>query len=78
MDQNLTLRIEPTTLDDVPLILSFVRELAAYERLSDSVTVNEERLTTALFGPNPFAKSVIAHRDHEPVACHLLLQLFQL
>lgn len=68
MDQKVPVRIEPATLADVPLILSFVRELADYERLADSVTVNAERLTTALFGSYPYAKSVIAYRDQEPIA----------
>jgi GNAT superfamily N-acetyltransferase len=63
-----SIRIEKTTANDVPLILSFVRELAEYERLLDSVTADEERIQDALFGPRAFVESVIAYRDDEPVA----------
>ncbi len=62
------LRIEQTTPEHIPLILAFVRELAEYERLSSTVSVNEERLMAAMFGPTPYASSVIAYRDDEPVA----------
>jgi GNAT superfamily N-acetyltransferase len=62
------LRIERTTEKDVPLILKFILELADYEKLSDSVTATEERLRTALFGPQPLAQAVIAYDGEEPVA----------
>jgi GNAT superfamily N-acetyltransferase len=63
-----SIRIEKTTADDVPLILSFVKELAEYERLLDSVTADEGRIQAALFGPKAFVESVIAYRDDKPVA----------
>lgn len=62
------LRIQRTTEKDVPLILKFILELAEYEKLSDSVTATEERLRTALFGPQPLAQAVIAYDGEEPVA----------
>ena len=62
------LRIEKATEEDIPLILGFVRKLAEYERLSHTVTVDEERLRNAMFGPNAVANSVIAYRDNQPVA----------
>lgn len=34
---------------DVPLILEFIKELAAYEKLSDQVAATEEILTDSLF-----------------------------
>lgn len=45
---------------DVPLILAFIRELAAYERLSDRVVASEPLLDESLFGANPRAEVVIA------------------
>lgn len=63
-----SIRIEQTTVNDVPLILTFVRELAEYERLLDSVTADEERIRAAMFGPKAFVKSVIAYRNDEPIA----------
>jgi GNAT superfamily N-acetyltransferase len=63
-----SIRIEKTTLSDVPLILTFVRELAEFERLLDSVTADEERIKAAMFGPTAFVESVIGYKDDEPVA----------
>ena len=68
MGEDAALRIKQTTPEDVPLILTFVRDLAEYERLSSSVSVNEERLMAAMFGPTTYAASVIAYQDDEPVA----------
>lgn len=45
---------------DVPAILRFVRELAAYEREPDAVEATEAMLNAALFGPQPQAEAVIA------------------
>ncbi|MEK6278745.1 MAG: GNAT family N-acetyltransferase [Acidobacteriota bacterium] len=68
MDRDATLCIEQASEKDVPLILTFIHELAKYERLSDSVTANEERLRVALFGPHPYAEAVIAYQDQEAIA----------
>ena len=38
--------------DDVPLILRFIRELAAYEKMLDDVTATEELLREWLFEKN--------------------------
>lgn len=46
--------------DDVPTILSLIRELAEFERLLDEVTATEELLRAALFGPKPYIEVVIA------------------
>jgi GNAT superfamily N-acetyltransferase len=62
------LRIEKTTEDDIPLILTFIRELAQYEKLEDAVSASEERLRASLFGPKPCAEAVIAYENDEPVA----------
>lgn len=37
------------TVDDVPLILSFIKELAAYEKMSDEVTATEDLLRERIF-----------------------------
>jgi GNAT superfamily N-acetyltransferase len=62
------LRIEAAAEVDVPLILTFIRELATYERALDRVTATEENLRASLFGPEPYAESVIAYEDDAPVA----------
>lgn len=62
-----TIRIEPATERDVPLILAFIRELAEYERLSREVVASEERLLETLFGARPAAEAVIAYDGGRPV-----------
>ena len=57
--------IEPAQPSDVPLILSLIQELAAYEQLSHEVTATEERLHDALFGRAPVAHAVIAREGSD-------------
>ena len=58
--------IAPATPDDVPLILSMVRELAEYERLAHEVTATDALLRDALFGPSPVAHAVVARDGSAP------------
>lgn len=53
-------RILPAREQDIPLILSFVRKLAEYEKLLDQVTANENFLRKSLFGPRPAAEVLLA------------------
>jgi GNAT superfamily N-acetyltransferase len=55
--------IREATAQDVPDILSLVRELAAYEREPDAVEATEEMLAAALFGPSPVASCHVAELD---------------
>lgn len=48
------------------LVLSFVRELADYEKLAHEVTASEEQIDRALFGPMPHAFCDIAEWDNQP------------
>jgi GNAT superfamily N-acetyltransferase len=52
--------LRSATAADLPLILAFIRELAAYEQLSDAMTATEEKLRTTLFGDKPAAECVLA------------------
>ena len=61
---------------DVPLILSFIRELAEYEKLSDEVVATEERLRANLFGERPFAEVLVAERDGDPAGFALFFHNF--
>ena len=62
-----TLTVRPATPDDLPLILSFVRELADYERAADAVVATKETLGRHLFGEGigrgPVAECVIGEVD---------------
>ncbi len=62
------LRIKPASESDIPLLLTFIRELAAYEKLLDHVRVTEDRLRNALFGTSPRAHAVIAYCEDLPMA----------
>jgi GNAT superfamily N-acetyltransferase len=59
--------IRPATAADVPVILSFIKKLAAYERLSDEVVATEERLRQSLFGARPAAEVAIGYFEGQPV-----------
>jgi GNAT superfamily N-acetyltransferase len=64
-------RIEPAKERDVPLILSFISELADYERLSHEVVATEELLREALFGEHAAAEVHIGYYEDAP-ACFAL------
>jgi GNAT superfamily N-acetyltransferase len=66
MSDSSGLSITIATETDVPLILGFIKALAAYERLADSVVATEEGLRATLFGKRPYAECVIARFDGEP------------
>lgn len=59
----MTVTIRPATPSDVPTILGFVRELAAFEKAPDEVTSTEPILHEALFGARPAAEAIIAEVD---------------
>ena len=52
---------------DTPLILEFIRDLAAYERLLHAVEATEADIRRDLFGENPRAFCEIAEADGRPV-----------
>ena len=66
MSDSNELSITIATEKDVPQILVFIRALAEYERLADSVVATEESLRATLFGPRPYAECVIARFEGEP------------
>lgn len=55
--------IRPARASDAALILSFIRELAEYEKLLDRVSATEEKLYQTLFGDKPCAEVLIAEID---------------
>src|SRR5688500_3410506 len=69
-------RIEPAIPRDVPLILEFIRELAAYEQLLDQVTATESSLHETLFGPRPAAEVVIASAGDQPAGFAVFFQTY--
>lgn len=51
---------------DVSIIMSFIKELAGYEKLTHEVKVNEEMLRKNLFGDRAYAEVLIAEYDNQP------------
>lgn len=60
-------RIEKADERHAPLILSFIRELAEYERLSHEVVATEAALRETLFGERPPAEVIIGYYHNAPV-----------
>lgn len=52
---------------DVAAIAELIRGLARYERLEGEVSMTEARLEATLFGPRPYAETLIAESDGKPV-----------
>ncbi len=51
---------------DVPLVLSFIRALAEYEKIPGEVAATEEMLRDSLFGPQRAAEAALAYYGDEP------------
>ena len=68
--------LRPATVDDVPLILGFIRELAAYEQLEHQVVATESLLAEQLFGPRPAAEVIIAEVNGAAVGFALFFYNF--
>jgi GNAT superfamily N-acetyltransferase len=70
------LEIKPATVEDVPLILTFIKGLAEYEKLAHEVVATEEILQETLFGPKPFAEVAIGYHQNQPVCFALFFHNF--
>ena len=68
--------IRPATEDDVPIILSLIRELAEYERLSHEVVATEGLLRESLFGDRRGAEVLIACCKGAPAGFALFFHSF--
>jgi GNAT superfamily N-acetyltransferase len=60
-------RIQPARKPDVPVLLTFIKKLADYERLSHEVVATEEVLRQTLFGRRRTAEAAIGYFDKQPV-----------
>jgi GNAT superfamily N-acetyltransferase len=62
-----TARIVEAGVEDVVDILSFVRDLAKFEKLEREVAATEQSLRDSLFGPRRYAEVVFVEEDDERV-----------
>ena len=61
---------------DCGLILSFIKELADYEKLLHEVEATEETLAHSLFSAEPYAKAIIGEFEGQPVGYALFFTNF--
>ncbi len=69
-------RVREASEEDVPLILSFIRELAEFEKLSREVVATEDGLRESLFGERRYAEVLIAEHDGSPAGFALFFHNF--
>ena len=75
-EQGPPVEIRAATEDDVPLILSFIRELAEYEKLSHEAVATEDVLRESLFGERTGAEVVICYLSGAPAGFALFFHNF--
>lgn len=76
MPASVVTSIAPAAPADVPVILSFIRELAEYEKLAHRCVATEDMLREHLFGPRPAAEVLIARVDGVPAGFALYFGTF--
>ena len=67
MKQSADFEIRTARMEDVPVILQLIRDLATYERAPNEVTATEEQLVDVLFGERPAAEVLLAFEGKLPV-----------
>ena len=72
----MTFHVAPATENDIPVILRFIKELAAYEKLAHEVTATEEILRESLFGRERAAEVILAYANDEPAGFAVYFQTF--
>jgi GNAT superfamily N-acetyltransferase len=70
------IRIRFATADDVGVLLQFIRELAAYERMPDAVSASEDDLLRYGFGPEQRFEAIIAFVEDRPAGFALFFADF--
>jgi GNAT superfamily N-acetyltransferase len=76
MSRDRSFQLRPATPSDVGLILRFIRELGAYEKLGHEVSATEAVLHESLFGAKPAAEVVLAYAGEEPAGFAVYFHTF--
>jgi GNAT superfamily N-acetyltransferase len=63
---NMDIELREGTVEDVPLLLSFIRKMAEFERID--CTATEAVLEESLFGDRPAAATLLAFVEGHPIA----------
>ena len=69
-------QIRPARVEDVPVILQLIRDLATYERAPDEVTATEEQLVDVLFGERPAAEVLLAFEGNRRSGSQFTFTIF--
>ena len=72
----MTVQIRFAGRPDVPMIAALIRALARFEKLEHQVALTEPLLTEALFGPRPYAETLIAEDGGTAVGFALFFHTF--
>src|SRR5882762_2620773 len=67
MNECVDFQIRPARVEDVPVILQLLCDLAMYERAPDEVSATEDQLVEVLFGEKPAAEALLAFEARSPV-----------
>jgi GNAT superfamily N-acetyltransferase len=67
MNSQSNFEIRPARVEDVPVILELIRELATYERAPSEVTATEEQLVDVLFRERSAAEVRLAFEGKSPI-----------
>lgn len=71
-----SIKIKRATKRDASVILSFIKELANYEKLPKEVSATENHLRKWLFGKKAVAEALIASLDNVPAGFALFFHSF--
>ena len=69
-------KIRPAAKNDAGTILSLIKELADFERLTHEIVATEDDIRTSLFGERPFAEALIGEYDKIPISFALFFYNF--
>jgi GNAT superfamily N-acetyltransferase len=64
--KDLAIEVRPGTVEDIPLMLSFIRSMAEFEKLQ--VTATEQSLRESLFSEDPAGHTLLVFVDGAPAA----------
>jgi GNAT superfamily N-acetyltransferase len=76
MKKSIDFQIHPARVDDVPIILQLIQDLATYERATHEVVATEKQLIDVLFGERPAAEVLLAFEKEAPVGFALYFYNF--
>ena len=69
-------RIREARVEDVPIILELIRDLATYERAPNEVVATEDQLADVLFGNRPAAEVLLGFEGETPIGFALFFHNF--